>query len=223
MSTNPRERSQKSEEASPASSKGPGRPRDEDKDRAIVTAAQHMFLERGYDGASVDAIADRAGVAKATVYKRFPDKETLLRQSIMSKCAEFLDGETLDWRPEKDFRQGLIAISRRFLSLIMDPQALAMHRLIMQEGQRAPQLPTLFFESAIVPTVEKLERYLLSEAARGGIDMKDSTQASWRYLGMVKGEDHMRAMLGVAPRSKKEIEAHIAACADDFIRAHRTG
>lgn len=199
--------------------RGPGRPRDVEKDRAILRAAQRLFLERGFDGASVDAIAEAAGVAKATVYARFADKDALLRQSIKSKCSEFLDAETLDWRAGRTLREGLTAIAERFLSLVTDPDALSMHRLMMQEGQKSDRLPTLFFESAILPAVNRLSAFLQSEADRLGVIIKDPEGAAWRFLGMVKAEDHMRAMFGMTPRRPGAVKKHITACVDDFIAA----
>lgn len=203
--------------------RGPGRPRDAGKDRAIIRAAQHLFFERGFDGASVDAIAEAAGVAKATVYARFADKEALLREAIAAKCGEFLDAETLNWRPGRTLREGLVAIAVRFLALVTDAQALAMHRLMMQEGQKSDRLPTLFFESAIRPTALKLAAFLDSEAARLGVSIADAEGAAWRFLGMVKGEDHMRAMLGMKPRPRAQIGRHVEACVDEFIAANFPG
>lgn len=205
-----------------AETRGPGRPKDVQKDAAIIAAAQRLFMERGFDGASMDAIAEAADVSKATVYARFSDKEALLREAIANKCGSYLDAETTEWRPGRDLRQSLIGFSRRFLDLVTDPEALAMLRLIMGEGQRGPQLPTLFFESAILPTVEKLSLFFAAEAPRSGLKIDDPTAAAWRFLGMIKGEDHMRAMLGVPTRSKAEIDRHIAACVEMFIAAHRT-
>lgn len=200
--------------------KGPGRPRDRQKDEAIIKAAQRLFLERGFEGASVDAIAEAAGVAKATVYARFSDKEALLKESIESKCGEFLDADTLDWRAGRTLRDGLIAIAERFLSLVTDADALSMHRLMMQEGQKSDRLPSLFFESAILPTVRRLAAFLDSEAQRLGVMLKDSEGAAWRFLGMVKGEDHMRAMFSMTPRAHAAVRRHVAACVDDFIAAN---
>lgn len=203
--------------------RGPGRPRDVEKDHAIIRAAQRLFLERGFDGASVDAIAEAAGVAKATVYARFADKEALLREAIAAKCGEFLDNETLDWRAGRNLKDGLAAIANRFLSLVTDDEAVSMHRLMMQEGQKSDRLPSLFFDSAIRPTVKRLAAFLDSEAARLGATIGDAEGAAWRFLGMVKGEDHMRAMFTMKPRAKAEIDRHIAACVDDFVSANFGG
>lgn len=186
-----------------------------------MAAAQRLFMERGFDGASMDAIAEAAGVAKATVYARFPDKEALLKASIAAKCQSFLDPETLDWRFGRTLRDGLIGIARRFLSLVTDPEAVGMHRLMTQEGQRSDRLPALFFQSAIRPTVLRLAQFLDDEAMfNHSGDPVDPVAAAWRFLGMVKGEDHMRAIFGMTPRSQKEIDLHIEQCVDDFIRAN---
>jgi TetR/AcrR family transcriptional repressor of mexJK operon len=203
--------------------RGPGRPRDAKKVEAIIAAAQRLFLEQGFEGASVDAIAEAAGVAKATVYARFANKEALLKQSIVTKCGEFLDADTLDWHAGRSLREALIAISDRFLSLVTDADALSMHRLMMQEGQKSDRLPTLFFESAIRPTVVRLAAFLDSEAARLGVTLKDAEGAAWRFLGMVKAEDQMRAMFAMKRRPAAAVRRHIEACADDFIAAHFSG
>jgi TetR/AcrR family transcriptional repressor of mexJK operon len=203
--------------------RGPGRPRDAAKDAAIIGAAQRLFLERGFEGASVDAIAEAAGVAKATVYARFADKEALLKAAITTKCHSFLDAETLEWRTDRPLRDGLIGFARKFLALVTDPEAIAMHRLMMQEGQRSDRLPELFFQTAIRPTVQRLAQYLEDEAGLRRIGPLIWEGAAWRFLGMVKGEDHMRAMFGMKARAPEEIDRHIEACVDDFIAANFPG
>jgi AcrR family transcriptional regulator len=54
-----------------------GRPRDTAVDRRVLDAAQHLLLVHGYTGLSVDDVADRAGVAKTTLYRRWPTKDHL--------------------------------------------------------------------------------------------------------------------------------------------------
>jgi AcrR family transcriptional regulator len=202
--------------------RGPGRPRNQAKDEAILTAAQTLFLERGFEGVSVDAIAEAAGVAKATVYARFPDKESLLRTAITSKCTAFLGAAQDEIAPEGDFRAGLIEFSRRFLALVCDQEALSMLRLMMKEAQSSPALPTLFFECAIQPTCNRLAAFIAASADPNNLAVADPKAAAWRFLGMVKGEDHLRAMLGLAPRPEAMIERHISECVDNFVAAHRT-
>jgi AcrR family transcriptional regulator len=61
---------------------GPGRPRSESADRAILGAALEVFIERGIDGASIEEIAEKAGVARTTLYRRWSSKEDLIARAI---------------------------------------------------------------------------------------------------------------------------------------------
>lgn len=61
----------------------PGRRRDETKDEAILTAARDLLAERGYEGMTMDAVADRAGAGKATLYRRWPSKVQLTVDAIV--------------------------------------------------------------------------------------------------------------------------------------------
>ena len=62
--------------------KGPGRPRSETADRAILKAALETFIERGLDAATIEQIADAAGVARTTLYRRWASKEKLIAEAI---------------------------------------------------------------------------------------------------------------------------------------------
>jgi len=55
-----------------------GRPRDIDVDRRILIAARDLLLVNGYATLSIDEVADRAGVAKTTLYRRWPAKDHLI-------------------------------------------------------------------------------------------------------------------------------------------------
>ena len=61
-----------------ADDRAPGRPRSKDADAAILSAALELLIERGAEATSIEQVARRAGVTRATVYRRFPDKTRLL-------------------------------------------------------------------------------------------------------------------------------------------------
>ncbi|HEX6747264.1 MAG TPA: TetR/AcrR family transcriptional regulator [Longimicrobium sp.] len=65
-----------------AATRSPGRPRSEEAHDAILRAAVALIREIGYDAVGMEAIAARAGVGKATVYRRWKDKETLVIEAI---------------------------------------------------------------------------------------------------------------------------------------------
>src|SRR4249920_852730 len=59
-----------------------GRPRSSEADQAILDAALEVFAGAGYDGLTIEAVADRAGVAKSTIYRRYQDKAELLLAAV---------------------------------------------------------------------------------------------------------------------------------------------
>src|SRR6266702_1128101 len=60
----------------------PGRPRSEEADRAIIDAALCVFAEHGVEGLCIEKVAAKAGVGKATIYRRWPGKEDLLLDAM---------------------------------------------------------------------------------------------------------------------------------------------
>lgn len=66
----------------PDSTRRPGRPRSEEAHDAILTAAIALIREVGYDAVTMEAIAARAGVGKATIYRRWKEKETLVIEAL---------------------------------------------------------------------------------------------------------------------------------------------
>jgi AcrR family transcriptional regulator len=85
-----------------------GRPRSSEADRAIVDAALELLVEEGINALSMEAVAARAGVGKATIYRRWPGKDALVRDALtslndelpqtfagVSACEQIVD--MLDW------------------------------------------------------------------------------------------------------------------------------
>jgi len=72
----------------------PGRPRSAEAHRAILDAAAALFIEEGFDAMSVEGVATRAAVGKATIYRRWPSKEDLVIDAIAQVFAEAPRPET---------------------------------------------------------------------------------------------------------------------------------
>lgn len=117
-------------------------------------------------------------------------------------------------------RQSLLHFAHSFLALVTDDDALAMHALMMDAGKSGVEMPTLFFESAVLPTCRRLSDFLEKESERGTLTLDNPEAATWRFLGMVKSQDHMRAMLGLPRRPKPDVDAYIESCVDVFLDAH---
>jgi AcrR family transcriptional regulator len=87
-----------------------GRPRDEEADAAILDAALALLAEQGYSGLRMEAVAARAGVAKATVYRRWPDKLSLTIAAV-SRIPELPSVDTGSLAGDLDaLRNALVAL-----------------------------------------------------------------------------------------------------------------
>lgn len=74
----------------------PGRPRRPDTDREVLEATLDAFIEDGYAGLSVEGVAERVGVAKTTIYRRWPSKQELVLAAILSLFEEWEVPDTGD-------------------------------------------------------------------------------------------------------------------------------
>ena len=91
-----------------------GRPRSEGRRRAILQAAGDLLLERGLDGVSVDAVAERAGVSKATIYRWWSSKELLAVDALHAEWAAAGPPR----RPTATLRADLVALLRPWIRLL---------------------------------------------------------------------------------------------------------
>ena len=96
------------DEEAVAAARRPGRRRDESKDDAILLATRELLAERGFDGMTMDAVADRAGAGKATVYRRWPSKVQLTIDAML--CAPGTPMSADDVPDTGSLRSDLLAV-----------------------------------------------------------------------------------------------------------------
>src|SRR6478609_2703972 len=96
----------------PLPSGSPGRPKDIAKRAAILEAAMALFPARGYEGTSVEAIAQAANVSKLTVYSHFADKEALFGAAVTECCAQMLPHRLFEPTAGAPVREALLGIGR---------------------------------------------------------------------------------------------------------------
>jgi AcrR family transcriptional regulator len=136
-------------EAGPASRR-PGRPRSEQAEQAIIEATLDLFAEQGFEGVCVEAVAARAGVGKATIYRRWPNKEELLLAAFGSLKSPF---------PEPDgvsVRDDLLAMVEVMCADKADPRKARRYALLLGEGEKYPRLMARYKETVVEPRREAM-------------------------------------------------------------------
>jgi len=198
----------------------PGRPKDMEKRAAILDAAMDLFPARGYDGVSVDAIAQQAGVSKLTVYSHFTDKEALFGAAVTECCAQLLPHRLFEPDPELPVDEALFQIARAFMDLMMDERAISLHRVMISQAGQNPRLTEVFFGAGPRATLQEMESFLRQAEAAGSLRVADPARAAEHFLCLLKGVRHLRVLVGLcdAP-SHAERDEHVHDVVQVFLRA----
>jgi TetR/AcrR family transcriptional repressor of mexJK operon len=168
------------------------------KREAIVAAAAGVFLENGYGAASMDEIARRAGVSKATVYAHFKGKDALFGAIVEERCHRMMAHE--EATTEQDSPEAMLArIGRGLIDIVCVPSSIALYRVVLAEAARFPELGRVFFEQGLGPAQQRLAAYLGQLAEDGVIRLADPELGARQFLGMAINDLDIRLLLAMGP------------------------
>ena len=190
------------------------------KAETVLVAAKRAFLEGGFGAVSMDTIAREAGVSKATVYAHFGSKEELFGAVIGRECERYFASFSAGELDPGDVRASLMMLGRRFLELVLSPDAIALHRIMLSEVTRFPVLGEVFWRAGPERQRTQIEAFLQSAKASGALSLPDSRLAADQFVGLVRADIQLRQLLRLEPElSRGEIYAAVGAAVDTFIRA----
>lgn len=202
---------------------GPRRPRSQAKRERILEAARAVLLGQGYQAASMDAIAEQAGVSKATVYGHFGRKEDLFA-AVIERRVESLR-PVLDRlnQPTEDMRADLTAFASLFQRVILVGESFRWNLLVMAEAERHPQIARRMFQHGPATVLAAVETYCAAQAQAGRLVVDDPLAAAEHFMGLVIGMEMVRVLLASQPqRTQAEIEARAERAVTAFLRAYGT-
>lgn len=185
-----------------------GRPRSEQADRAIIGAALDLFAESGAEGLCIEKVAARAGVGKATIYRRWPGKEDLLLDALAALKAPLPEpkGESV--------RDDLAALVEATRSESADPRQVRQSALLLGEGLRYPRLIDRYVEEVVEPRRDVFRAVLRRGMATGELRENSNVEAAVDMLtGAVlarSGTGQDRADRGYARRIVDELLVGLA-------------
>lgn len=199
-----------------------GRPKDVAKRNSIIEAASALFVNEGYSLTSVDAIAAKAGVSKLTIYSHFKDKDELFKEVIKQRCDRLMSENIYPRLAQGPVEPALIEVGMSFARHILKPDSLCMHRTMLAEAERHPQVVQIFYEAG-----PKRVRAAFGELLKEWINQKqlvipDTTKAAEQFFSLLKGELMMKLMLGQAmPPSSQAVKKHVEATVAFFLAAYK--
>jgi TetR/AcrR family transcriptional repressor of mexJK operon len=162
---------------------------------SILRAARPIVLRDGFGGTTLDRVAAEGGIAKMTLYRHFPSKEALFEGLVTAMCEYMREG--LENAPSADIdKPGADRLAdelRAFTSALIEPDALALYRLIVADGWRFPGLARVFDESGMRVIRQRIARLLET----GGIPANRSRQVAAEVVALALGDAYQRALLGI--------------------------
>jgi TetR/AcrR family transcriptional regulator, mexJK operon transcriptional repressor len=187
-----------------------------DKAQLIIAAAREAFLEKGYDGVSMDEVANRAGVAKQTVYARYSSKDALFLAVVESVQGRMLSAVSA--AGPHAIRDRLHRIARELLDVVLDSSSLSLSRIALGASYRFPTLGHSIYGARIKELHAVLADIVEQAAREGCLLVDDPTVAAEQFLALIRGELHLHCLYDPSFRpSSAKIERQINAGIDCFM------
>ena len=173
----------------------PGRPRSAEAGAAILGAARDLLAEKGLSHMSIEEVAARAGVGKATVYRRWPSRGALALDAFLT---EFQSQLTLPHTGT--FREDLRAAVKSWVRAVTTTRAGRMLPALVAEAQRDPDL-ALAWRARVFNPLREQHRAIVDQAVRRG-DLPPGTDADL-VLDLVFGSAYHRLLHGHLPLDER--------------------
>ena len=205
----------------PAQSKREER-RDERRD-GILDVARDCFLVDGYAATSMSSIAARLGGSKGTLYNYFKSKEELFEAVMQRQCgalAETLFDVTDDGEAP---RERLEHFASAFLKLLLTPESLGMHRVVVGESGRFPEIGRMFYDMGPKVILTKIASYLSDLMDQGVMRRADPLVAAQQFKDLTISGVLQPRTWGVisGDMTDAEVEDQVNNAVDTFLRAYR--
>ncbi|MBN4000558.1 TetR/AcrR family transcriptional regulator [Nostoc sp. LPT] len=153
-----------------------------EKTEAILRGAMQEFLEHGYAGARIDKIVAAAGVSKATVYRRFADKETLFTALIQRMAVRVNFFQQQDFPSSQE--EPVVFLKRHATKMLncvaQNPQDVALFRIVIGESGRFPELGRAFLQNVEKPNLDFITQYF---ATHPKLQLADPEVAARTFIG----------------------------------------
>jgi TetR/AcrR family transcriptional repressor of mexJK operon len=203
--------------------RGPGRPKDQAKRAAIIAAASALFMERGYAGVTMEAVAAAARVSKMTVYGHFQDKTALFGAVVRTTSDQMVSVLTDLDHADGNLEPRLVAYGTALLSMILSPRICVMSHVLMGMLIKNRALAESFYEAGPAHGRASLARFLAEAAERGEIAFDSAEAAADDLVGLWEGDMPKRVSLGlVPPPTQADIDRRVRRATKVFLRAYRS-
>ncbi|KTC52027.1 TetR family transcriptional regulator [Pseudomonas syringae ICMP 19498] len=200
--------------------------RTEARREAIIDAAASVFLEMGYERASMDEVTKRMGGSKATIYSYFPSKEELfiavVNRVATAHLAEAVSELAISVDKDPDTELDLRTLFTRFgermlMVLINDDSALAVYRMVVAESGHS-DIGTMFYDSGPREFLQTVTTLMNAAMQRGQLRTTDPHIAALQLTSLLTAETDIRLYQQAPARlSVEQIQSMVKRAVDTFM------
>ena len=158
-----------------------GRSSEGPKRRQIIDGACRVFLERGFDAASMGEIAREAGVSKGTLYVYFKSKDELFEAITEEQCTMQAERVFELDNADRDVAGALTKLGATFAHFMCN-RSTSPIRTVIAIADRMPEIGRQFYETGPAVGIAKLARYLEAQVAAGVLEVEDCNVAAGQFL-----------------------------------------
>lgn len=188
---------------------------------AILDVAAEVFLEEGFDAASMSTIATKVGGSKSTLYNYFKSKEEIFQAHIERYCGwqgaemfQLLDDEV------DDVRAALTRLGRRYVTNVMSDRNMRHFRLIATAAERSPDLGRTFYEAGPLRGARLLGGFLARMKLEGRIEVSDPIAAGHQFIGLCQNRMLKARLVNyIGQPTPDEVDAEVEAAVSTFMAA----
>jgi AcrR family transcriptional regulator len=194
---------------------------DSSKRRQILDGASKVFMDLGFDGASMGEIARAAGVSKGTLYVYFADKNRLF-EAIVER--EMLDQQKVafNFDPDRDVATTLRGFGHAYIELLCRPGGGSAIRTVMAIAERMPEVGRRYYEQVLEKTIHRLAAYLEAHVEGSDLAIPDCELAASQFMLMCQASLFLPFIFQAAPPpSADRIAAVVASATRMFLAAYQ--
>jgi len=175
-----------------------GRPPDPAKVEAVLDAGWTLFLAKGFEAVSMEAIAHASGVSRVTVYKHFPDKAALFATAVLRATKRIeAEQQQAGAAPDGPLAERLERFGIALMSFLGSPTAISFYSVLSGELRHHPDVAKTFYELGPARTIANLATLLSEAQVSGEIMIADAERAAEMLIGMWQGMSNYRLALAI--------------------------
>src|ERR1700704_74406 len=181
---------------------------DSAKRRQILDGARAVFMDLGFDGASMGVIARAAGVSKGTLYVYFADKNRLFEAIVEQESLE--QGKVaFNFDPARDVTTTLTDFGQAYIQLLCRPGGGSAIRTVMAIAERMPEVGRRFYENVLALNIARLAAYLEVRAGLGDLEIEDCPLAATQFTQLCQASLFQPFIFQAAPAPSAERIAQV--------------